>query len=307
MKTKGWMLAGLMAATAMTLAAPAQAQEQGRQGNGRSWQGQDGSSRGERGTMRGNWNSQQQQQRQQSTAPQARTVPAERDRSARWQGQPQPSQRVVSPSVNARQDVRSDSRQDRRDWRQDGRDIHQDSRSVRQDQRDVRNDRNDWRNDRRDVRQDNRTVRQDQRDWRNDRNDRNDWRNDRRPGSDNRWNDNRGRLDARTRWSDQRRWDNGWRNDRRYDWQGYRSRYRNIYHMPRYYAPSGWNYGYRSFSIGVFLNNGFYSDNYWLDDPYRYRLPPAYGSMRWIRYYDDALLVDIRDGYVVDVIRNFFW
>jgi hypothetical protein len=29
--------------------------------------------------------------------------------------------------------------------------------------------------------------------------------------------------------------------------------------------------------------------------------------MRWIRYYDDALLVDIRDGYVVDVIHDFFW
>ena len=67
------------------------------------------------------------------------------------------------------------------------------------------------------------------------------------------------------------------------------------------------NYGYRPFGIGVYMDSFFYGNDYWLGDPWQYRLPPAYGSMRWIRYYDDALLVDIRDGYVVDVIRNFFW
>jgi hypothetical protein len=36
-------------------------------------------------------------------------------------------------------------------------------------------------------------------------------------------------------------------------------------------------------------------------------LPPAYGPYRWVRYYDDVLLVDIRSGYVVDMINNFFW
>ncbi|WP_342449817.1 RcnB family protein [Sphingomonas jejuensis] len=36
-------------------------------------------------------------------------------------------------------------------------------------------------------------------------------------------------------------------------------------------------------------------------------MPPAYGSYRWVRYYDDALLVDVRSGYVVDVIYDFFW
>ena len=38
-----------------------------------------------------------------------------------------------------------------------------------------------------------------------------------------------------------------------------------------------------------------------------YRLPPAYGPYRWIRYFDDALLVNIHTGMVVDSIRNFFW
>ena len=31
------------------------------------------------------------------------------------------------------------------------------------------------------------------------------------------------------------------------------------------------------------------------------------GDGRWVRYYDDVLLVDVRDGRVVDVIHDFFW
>jgi hypothetical protein len=140
-------------------------------------------------------------------------------------------------------------------------------------------------------------------------NDRN--RNDR----DRNWNNNdRGRdysaqrrLQDRDRWANQRRWSNDWRNDRRYDWQDYRAQNRSYYRLPSYRSPYGWNYGYSRFSIGIFLNNLLFDQSYWISDPYYYRLPPAYGSMRWVRYYDDALLVDIRDGYVVDVIHGFFW
>jgi Ni/Co efflux regulator RcnB len=32
--------------------------------------------------------------------------------------------------------------------------------------------------------------------------------------------------------------------------------------------------------------------------------PPGY---RWIRYYDDLVLVDTWDGRVADVIYDFFW
>jgi hypothetical protein len=129
------------------------------------------------------------------------------------------------------------------------------------------------------------------------------WNNDnRRPNYGN-----QSRLQDRQRWANQQRWSNNWRSDRRYDWQDYRSRYRNIYRMPSYRPPYGWNRGYSRFSIGIVLNNILFDQSYWINDPYYYRLPPAYGSLRWIRYYDDALLVDIRDGYVVDVIHNFFW
>lgn len=104
---------------------------------------------------------------------------------------------------------------------------------------------------------------------------------------------------------DGRRWSSDWRNDHRYDWRNYRNRYRSVFHLGRYYDPFG--YGYRRFSIGFNLFPGYYSSNYWLSDPYQYRLPPAYGPYRWIRYYNDALLVDTYTGEVVDVIYGFFW
>jgi Ni/Co efflux regulator RcnB len=102
------------------------------------------------------------------------------------------------------------------------------------------------------------------------------------------------------------RWDNSWRNDRRYDWRGHRSRYRDHYRHGRYYAPHH-RHRYSRFSIGFYIGNAFYHDRYWLNDPWSYRLPEAYGPYRWVRYYDDVLLIDIRNGYVVDVIHDFFW
>ena len=195
-------------------------------------------------------------------------------------------------SVESRREVREERRENRGDWRDARKENQRDSQEAR---------RGDWREDKRD----------DRRDWRNDRrDDRKDWRNDRR---DDRREWSRGR-DNDHRWDNNRRWDNSrsswnrdWRRDNRYDWQQYRKRNRHIYRAPRYYAPSGWGYGYRSFSIGVNLWSGLYSDRYWISDPWHYRLPPAHGSLRWVRYYDDALLVDVRTGYVVDVIRDFFW
>lgn len=118
------------------------------------------------------------------------------------------------------------------------------------------------------------------------------------------WRDNdRYRADL----NDRRAWQRNWRNDNRYDWQRYRYSNRNIFRMPRYYAPSGWGYGYRRFSIGFSLSSMLFGPDYWIGDPGYYRLPPAYGPYRWVRYYDDALLVDIRTGMVVDVIYDIFW
>jgi len=132
------------------------------------------------------------------------------------------------------------------------------------------------------------------------------------PGNDRRF-DNRPpvRVDDRrfdNRPGDNRgSWQRGWRNDRRYDWQGWRTQNRSVFRAPRYYPPRGFSYGYRLFSPGFRLDPFFYDQGYWLVDPWAYRLPPAYGPYRWVRYYNDVLLVDIRSGIVVDVIHDLFW
>lgn len=101
------------------------------------------------------------------------------------------------------------------------------------------------------------------------------------------------------------RWRDDWRSDRRYDWRSHRRRYGSLFHFGFYRDPFGW--GYQPFSIGWRMWPSYYSRSYWLDDPWQYRLPYAPPGYRWIRYYDDAILVDTWDGQVVDVIRNFFW
>lgn len=96
-----------------------------------------------------------------------------------------------------------------------------------------------------------------------------------------------------------------WRRDHRYDWRRHRDRHRSLFRLGWYYDPLGW--GYRRFNIGWNIGPSYWSDRYWLQDPWQWRLPTVYGSYRWIRYYDDALLVDLRTGRVVDVIHQFFW
>lgn len=104
-----------------------------------------------------------------------------------------------------------------------------------------------------------------------------------------------------------RRWDNhGWRGDHRYDWYRHRAANRSLFSLGRYYAPHR-GHNYSRLSIGFRLGSPFYSNRYWINDPWRYRLPDVYGPYRWVRYYDDALLVDVYSGEVVDVIYNFFW
>lgn len=105
---------------------------------------------------------------------------------------------------------------------------------------------------------------------------------------------------------DHRHWDRDWRHNNRYNWHNYRNRHRSVFHLGFYYAPYSY-WSYRPLSIGFYLDPLFYSSRYWIDDPWTYRLPDAYGPYRWVRYYDDALLVNVYTGEVVDVIHDFFW
>ena len=112
------------------------------------------------------------------------------------------------------------------------------------------------------------------------------------------------RVDNRSRDRDHR-WNTSWRSDHRYDWQDWRRRHRSHFHLGFYYDPFGWSY--RPYSIGWRLWPNYYSSRYWISDPWEYRLPYAPPGYRWIRYWDDAVLVDTFTGEVRDVIHNFFW
>jgi hypothetical protein len=134
---------------------------------------------------------------------------------------------------------------------------------------------------------------------------RGDWQNNRAGWQDGRngnWRDNGVRNDRRG----DRNWDRGWRSNSRYDWSNYRARNRTVYRLGRYNSPYA-NYRYNRIGVGYSLNSLFYGQNYWLSDPWQYRLPEVYGPYRWVRYYDDVVLVDIYSGEVVDVIYDFFW
>ena len=95
----------------------------------------------------------------------------------------------------------------------------------------------------------------------------------------------------------------GYRNWGRNDWRGYRETNRNLY------RGHGWRSDnrYRSFSPGVRIGVGYYSPRYYVNDYGRYRLPRPGYNQRWVRHYNDVLLIDVRNGFVVDVIRNLYW
>lgn len=262
----------------------------------------------------------------------ARPQRSEQRRQQTYQRAPQPTNARDDRQVNyrrnsegnrgfaldpnrARQEARSERRDERRDWRSDRRDYRQaqtqNQTQSRQDYReDRREDRRDWRQDRRQGGfaldpnryrdgDRNRTYRDGYRDGRyaDRRDDRRDTRNAYRSGY---------RDGRHTGYNDHRRWDRRWRDNRRYDWYGYRSYNRDHYRLGRYYSPYR-NYSYRRLSIGFTLDNLFFGSRYWINDPWQYRLPDVYGPYRWVRYYDDVLLVNTYTGEVVDVIYDFFW
>lgn len=89
----------------------------------------------------------------------------------------------------------------------------------------------------------------------------------------------------------------------RNDWRDYRGRNRALYARGNWRAP----FRYNQWRPGVRIAPTYYGQRYWINDPYRYRLPAARANQRWIRHYDDVVLIDYRRGVVVDVIRGFYF
>lgn len=88
----------------------------------------------------------------------------------------------------------------------------------------------------------------------------------------------------------------------RNDWRDYRNGNAGLYARGNWRAP----FGYNSFRSGVRIAPAYYGSRYFINDPWRYRLPPVRGFQRWVRHYDDVLLVDTRRGVVIDVYRGFW-
>jgi Ni/Co efflux regulator RcnB len=93
------------------------------------------------------------------------------------------------------------------------------------------------------------------------------------------------------------------RNWGRNDWRGFRNTNRDIY------RGAGWraDFRYQTFRPGIRIGVGYYAPRYYINDYGRYRLPRPGFNQRWVRHYNDVLLVDVRRGIVIDVIRNFYW
>ncbi len=94
------------------------------------------------------------------------------------------------------------------------------------------------------------------------------------------------------------------REDRREDWQRWRESHRDTYRRGTWRAP----FAYRSFSIGMQAPRSYWGSRYYVNNWSAYRLPaPAYRHYRYVRHYDDVLLVDTRSGRVIRVYNHFYW
>jgi Ni/Co efflux regulator RcnB len=135
------------------------------------------------------------------------------------------------------------------------------------------------------------------------------WSRDRGSWSRDRDGDFRQRSGDQQHYRDGSRWASGgwnrdWRRDHRYDWRSYRDRHRSVFHLGFYFDPFG--YSYRPFDIGYRLPSLYFGQRYWIDAG-MYQLPYPPPGTQWVRYWNDAVLVDMYSGEVVDVIRDFFW
>ena len=123
------------------------------------------------------------------------------------------------------------------------------------------------------------------------------FRNDNRGGGQ-RFNDNR--------FAEQRQFDQGrggYRNGQRYaDNRGGYSRYR----AQPFRWPAG--YGYRRWGLNEYLPRIFLGGGYFIGDYYDIGLGYPPPGEQWVRVGNDALLVDIYSGQIIDVVRDvFYW
>lgn len=89
----------------------------------------------------------------------------------------------------------------------------------------------------------------------------------------------------------------------RNDWRQYRNTNRDFYRGGNWRA----DFRYQQFRPGWRINRGFYDQRFFINDFNRFHLPRPGFNQRWVRHYNDVLLVDTRRGFVVDVLRGFYF
>ncbi len=102
-------------------------------------------------------------------------------------------------------------------------------------------------------------------------------------------------------------WDRSWRQFQKFDWLAVRDAKPNLFKMTHYENPYGRDFSYRPLSVGNYLDTRFAADAFMIRNEASLGLPDDYGPYRWVRYYDDAVLVDMRAGKVIDVVYDMFW
>ena len=89
----------------------------------------------------------------------------------------------------------------------------------------------------------------------------------------------------------------------REDWRDYKQRNRTVFRGSRFNAP----FRYRTFNSGVSIGTSYYAPRYRVNNYSTYRLPQPGRYQTYVRHYNDVLLVNTRNGRVVQVYRGFYW
>jgi Ni/Co efflux regulator RcnB len=76
------------------------------------------------------------------------------------------------------------------------------------------------------------------------------------------------------------------------------------YRGPAYSGPRG--YSYRPVAVGHRFEPAYYGNRYWVNNYSNYRLPAPGRNARWVRYGNDVVLVNVRNGRVMRVHNGFF-
>jgi Ni/Co efflux regulator RcnB len=78
---------------------------------------------------------------------------------------------------------------------------------------------------------------------------------------------------------------------------------RGHYRGNRFVAP----FRYNRFNTGVRISYGYYQPRYYVNNYSSYRLRAPGYHLRYVRHYNDLLLVNVQSGQIVRVYRSFYY